>query len=55
MIDTRIAVIVRKSSAELIATYIFVLFRPDSIVTFIAAFHSTLNSSTTLFLATTFD
>lgn len=46
--------IIRKSLAELVGTYIFVLFEPGSVVAFIAAFHSTLNPSTTFFLATTF-
>lgn len=46
--------IVRKSLAELVGTYIFVLFGPGSIVAFIAAFNQTLNPSTLFYLATTF-
>lgn len=46
--------ILRKSLAELVGTYIFVLFGPGSIVAFIAAFNATLNPSTLFYLATTF-
>ena len=46
--------IIRKSLAELVGTYIFVLFGPGSIVAFIAAFNQTLNPSTLFYLATTF-
>ncbi|QRF74803.1 Aquaporin AqpM [Thermoplasmatales archaeon] len=46
--------IVKASLAELIGTYIFVLFGPGSIVAFIAAFNQTLNSSTLFFSAITF-
>ena len=38
--------IIRKSLAELVGTYIFVLFGSGSIVAFIAAFNQTLNPST---------
>ncbi len=46
--------IVRKSLAELVGTYIFVLFGPGSVVAFIGAFNGTLNSSTLFYLAITF-
>ena len=46
--------LLRKSVAELIGTYIFVLFGPGSIIAFIAVFQTTLNSSTLFYLATTF-
>lgn len=44
----------KASLAELIGTYIFVLFGPGSIVAFIAAFNQTLNPSTLFFSAVTF-
>ncbi len=46
--------IIRKSLAELVGTYIFVLFGPGSVVAFIAAFNQTLNPSTLFYLAITF-
>ncbi len=46
--------IVRKSLAELVGTYIFVLFGPGSVVAFMAAFNQTLNPSTLFFSAITF-
>ena len=46
--------ILRKSLAELVGTYIFVLFGPGSIVAFIAVFNQTLNPSTLFFLSITF-
>ncbi len=46
--------LLRKSVAEFIGTYIFVLFGPGSIVAFIAVFKSTLNPSTLFYLASTF-
>ena len=46
--------LLRKSAAEMIGTYIFVLFGPGSVVAFIAAFNQTLNPSTLFYLAITF-
>ena len=46
--------LLRKSAAELVGTYIFVLFGPGSVVAFIAAFNQTLNPSTLFYLAITF-
>ena len=46
--------LLRKSAAEFIGTYIFVLFGPGSVVAFIAAFRQTLNPSTLFYLAITF-
>ncbi len=46
--------IIRKSLAELVGTYIFMLFGPGSVVAFIAAFNQTLNPSTLFYLAITF-
>ena len=46
--------LLRKSVAELVGTYIFVLFGPGSVVAFIAAFNQTLNPSTLFYLAITF-
>lgn len=40
--------------AEVVGTYLFVLFGPGSVVAFIAAFHETLNPSTLFYLAVTF-
>jgi MIP family channel proteins len=49
-----VAEILRKSAAEFVGTYIFVLFGPGSVVAFISAFHQTLNPSTLFYLAVTF-
>jgi MIP family channel proteins len=46
--------VIRKSLAELLGTYIFVLFGPGSIVAFIAAFGAVLSPSTLFFAAVTF-
>jgi MIP family channel proteins len=51
---TIMADLLRKSAAELVGTYIFVLFGPGSVVAFIAAFNQTLNPSTLFYLAITF-
>lgn len=46
--------VLKKSLAEMLGTYIFVLFGPGSIVAFIAAFGATLSPSTLFFAAVTF-
>ena len=46
--------LLRKSVAEFVGTYIFVLFGPGSVIAFTAVFNQTLNPSTLFYLAITF-